>query len=562
MLQLRKRIALSIFTLFVCGSFPAFSVDGKPVVETGEDGTYIVKIVGKDYLGVNAQDDFSLSSSPSHYTNFGNPTDIGFRFWLQVAGDGDTKDMGFGPMQPAQLVTIDYDNTKGADKYVRSVEIVWSNIPQCGGGINLYGRGKNRQPYELKAVNKLEELALDNDVSMQLFPKDAKDGVTKVVFDRDIKYIAMSYARNETIAIARFSSLTITLSDIPPSASVQFGDSGSQDVTCSLPWRNTGITIKDSISFTCESEDFSSDDIEFYITPLFDITGKPDVTAGFPPAGMSEIQWSLYKAMESSGRPYDGYAESAAPIRCSYQDGVLDIPAPCSGKYSLTARSTKYDLDMNKVTLNIWADTSNDYSWLADVDDTIDPSYHYFALNGVNDSHSESGEFLYPFEDASDPSLGAYGKGNVELYIPGVFNGRIFYKWDVPGASGLARTVAADGSDVPEELAGYTELTGDSPLTFDQLSKDNDTGYLEVRVLKNDALTPLISEENGSENQFVVKLTDSVSSPTAILTVEASDANSPVEYYSIDGRLIPRSRLAPGIYIRKKGSESTKVIVR
>lgn len=50
--------------------------------------------------------------------------------------------------------------------------------------------------------------------------------------------------------------------------------------------------------------------------------------------------------------------------------------------------------------------------------------------------------------------------------------------------------------------------------------------------------------------------------PASIGTINAADTNAPVEYYNLQGMRVNADNLSNGIYIRRQGSESAKVLIR
>lgn len=53
-----------------------------------------------------------------------------------------------------------------------------------------------------------------------------------------------------------------------------------------------------------------------------------------------------------------------------------------------------------------------------------------------------------------------------------------------------------------------------------------------------------------------------VSSLSGIATVEAADNDCQAEYFDLQGRPVDRDNAAPGLYIRRQGSTSSKVVIR
>lgn len=50
--------------------------------------------------------------------------------------------------------------------------------------------------------------------------------------------------------------------------------------------------------------------------------------------------------------------------------------------------------------------------------------------------------------------------------------------------------------------------------------------------------------------------------PASISGITADNNNAPVEYYNLNGMRVNADNLDNGIYIRRQGTETTKVIIR
>lgn len=74
----------------------------------------------------------------------------------------------------------------------------------------------------------------------------------------------------------------------------------------------------------------------------------------------------------------------------------------------------------------------------------------------------------------------------------------------------------------------------------------------------------LTQDPNGSNPQFGGFKAYYASAPglTAIDTVSIDDVNAPVEYYNLQGVRISAENFVPGIYIRRQGSKTVKVLVK
>lgn len=66
-----------------------------------------------------------------------------------------------------------------------------------------------------------------------------------------------------------------------------------------------------------------------------------------------------------------------------------------------------------------------------------------------------------------------------------------------------------------------------------------------------------------ANTQVVYRLYVTLSgTPSSINTIEADDSNAPVEYYNISGMRCDADNLTPGIYVRRQGARSMKIVVR
>ena len=65
-------------------------------------------------------------------------------------------------------------------------------------------------------------------------------------------------------------------------------------------------------------------------------------------------------------------------------------------------------------------------------------------------------------------------------------------------------------------------------------------------------------EQVGGEVKVIATATDQ----SGISSIEADSSNSPVEFYTLDGRRVAADELVPGIYIRRQGGKAEKIVVR
>lgn len=77
---------------------------------------------------------------------------------------------------------------------------------------------------------------------------------------------------------------------------------------------------------------------------------------------------------------------------------------------------------------------------------------------------------------------------------------------------------------------------------------------------KADFTINVIWVNDGTEIPILVKFNGQKTS-SAVETI-TTDVNAPAEYYNLNGIRVSESSLAPGLYIRRQGGKSTKIIVK
>ena len=557
----------NLFCLSVIISFFLISVNSAlgargDISYQGDENDFSLSFIGKEFVGIVNE---SLEDSPRTPTTY-NPQEAlttGVKYFFVFNADNDTKDFGFRPSYNTQFGIAGY--TGGKMKYIKSIEIEWALKDNHDGALHVYARGEGKSPYELSTAH-YDYITTDNSIDKVLSPYTSINGKSVWEFDTPIRYIAFNReddANNNNLA--RFKSFTIHFVDEWKGSDSQKTElmlgSGEGDVK-NIIWRNTGMSLSNPLRYADDIlsiPNLSDLGIKFYLTPDFEIVEKPKSQNDISHE-MKADAWNLFNLFETHNKSYDGYLESAEAILCRYDNyDNINIPAPCSGRYVLSAVSDDANVQIkNTLTLNIWTDIDNDYSSLIDLaGDNIDSKLLEFSLNLMH--RDSSGIIQYPYEDM-DPAKGPWSKDKVTIFVPGLYNAEFYYKWQSLDGNkqGVSSKMSATDSDT--SLTGFTKVTSEQPLSVAHLSESNSTDTLELRILKNNSVTPLAG--NGkSEIVVPVQLskTTNVNTNIGIISKDETLSNAPVEYFNIQGQKVSEANLIPGIYIVKQGSKTTKI---
>ena len=114
-----------------------------------------------------------------------------------------------------------------------------------------------------------------------------------------------------------------------------------------------------------------------------------------------------------------------------------------------------------------------------------------------------------------------------------------------------------EGNDVPDEgkldvdvtLTGTIDATGKAQMIISVIWHLDEETAAAMDLPLN---VPIDVEFNGQGPK-----------PTAAIDdITVDNSNAPVEYYNLQGMRVNASNLTPGIYIRRQGTEVTKIYVR
>lgn len=140
---------------------------------------------------------------------------------------------------------------------------------------------------------------------------------------------------------------------------------------------------------------------------------------------------------------------------------------------------------------------------------------------------------LYNFALGADLQVGDI---IVDVTLAGI-DGGVSLNGSVEGMELLSGAIIADVEVKGTEIGG--NLVADIPVNW-LMDGTKDSAY------------PIDVKFNGYGE----------ASLTSINSIEADNANAPVEYYNLQGMRVNASNLGNGIYIRRQGNETTKVIIR
>lgn len=565
-----KFVAILLFTLTLTTSFP--SLAAYPLVEDGKGFT--LEFRGPEYssnpgnfydgsfskLGDFVQEEFDydingteLKASLQSYFDSKNND---FIFYNTFSSDG----------KAFKNISSFIVTTNTSLHYIDWVEIDWVvDNRDSNAQLSLYGSSNNF----VQSV--LDTTTYSNGSDFQLYAFHPESNRT-VRYNIDTPVISIALFANTIINYnvdhyAQFSAFRVHFSETAPLPStdvnVKFGD--GNEATHDISWSNKKPIELSHMIFLPEGTTAVELGLKFYITPDFPIVAKPD-PQGERPDDISGPAWRLFSYLDwDTEHKYDGYISSADPIECKYNETsegiILTVDAPCSGLYKLSviSENTQYNVTYNEFRLNVWSDIRNTYEWLAALEPTHndkDPIY-YFGINYINFDTPESETLAYPYDHVFKDQ--PFSKANGVIHIPGLYNYKLYYKWDNESMNNLPSEVDAPASvsavDGDDELSGYNDASV-TPLHLTNLGTAPES--LNLRIAKNGSLTP--ASDNGSETRFLIQLTNSKTYDEALGVEELREENDlQSEYYTLDGLKVNPDSYFRGILIEKRGSKTRKI---
>lgn len=552
----------------------------------GAEDPEIIPYPDKKGFTLNFEGTKYFESSYSYTSDFSNPNlldaikakvvhvpsgdfveNYGINFVFYCAGN-DSPLREFGIVKDEYTKFIITQNDK--NYFIESIEIKWADIDKAGGGLTLYTSNSYSHTEASKGNN--SNILKSSTKLISLVPERGQ--LVKYDIATPVNLIAIFHYRHEdsnnSTQIAAFESLKINFAEEAPaeriSLNAHLGDIDIESELLNEEWRNHEMVISSGMSFEgADKKEIELQDINFYLEPQFEISEKPDASDGADkPDYMINQAWRLYKVLEQSDGKYDGFLTTKERIDCGVATGSFEyfslmINPPCSGRYLLTAESNnpKYVLKTNSLDLNIYPGISNTYEWLAEKEENgyEEDAIYRFGLNWVN--YDGSGILSYPHDFYEEGKPHAHDKGI--LFVPGLYNAEIYYKLtfnNIEGGEGEFSRMAKENLMADED--GFYPYEDETSFNLSDLQ---DEAYLELKIKKNNAETPLNQNTGKSETAFSIKLSDS--SFNVALGIKESEENVPneVEFYDLKGIKIKPLNMTKGVYIKKEGSKVSKVIL-
>lgn len=479
----------------------------------------------------------------------------------------------------SQLVIHGYE---GPAKYIKSVDIKWSKLDEQDDALWL----KAKKDVPPKTFYKDLGEMRDEKCDIEVHPKssEADDMNQTIVFDKPVNYLVLTKSNTDKNSTSRwiviFESITIHFTDEDPTV----GEREPKKLTLcggkdqiSMPWTKEGLTLDNVLSIEGDHElqsGFEDMDLHFYLTPEFEPAERPDHTRN-KVEGMTDWAWYLFTLLERNGQVYDGFLtvdmDNEKRMECELFDAErnsLTLPSVCSGRYSLSVESGNYEVTSNKVLLNIYPDIIHTYTvFETDEDNLPFPLYYEFSLNGVTfgpnlDSKVTLG---YPYADNTDYSKGAFEAEAIIIDIPGLYDADLYYRIEIQekstqddGPSDLSKRGIHKLAPNLEEYTLYTEK---KPSLVDL--NENNEATLQLKIVKNNAVTPDNEENDQSIYTLKLRLDASVDIPTAVDTITAEFVNSgKTRYYNLNGVEVNPRTLPSGIFIKVENGKAEKLVIR
>lgn len=538
-------------------------------IEPDENQTGLILTIDGVSFSWGSHDFNDLAGDPST-RDF---TTEGINYRVRALRDTKTKDLGFIANDNKYLAnTFCIDSyEEGYEKYIESIELQWSNIPEYGGGLNLYGRSELNNNFDKTNVSSFSE---GNDESIILRPTTDNEGKVKIIFEKPIRYIAFTYLMeklsNNRYTLARFSSIKVHfVNENPIKPKVTVGALG--DVEWNPDYAVNGMKIDGLISYNGEL----ADDVKvFYqVVPVFEENMTKVGAKYIQPdewdktCGMHKWIWDQMKAIQATGSSkgvqsntlltgshiVDGYyfinagevdnnTRNELVFKHDEQSGayVASITAyfPCSGKYRLIVESNKEDMEVVYETdeWNVYPSLSLAYQY------TMNEITFNEGLNINGFSMNDNNELI--IDENAD-------KGNLSLYIPGIYLADITYTIEVQGND----EEDTESKESKRRVSYSKSIKNGDPIDISQLGENG--GSISFSLSKNGASTPSKGDGNDSKSEHNIMIIFKAIDPTGIKT--HIDSDQTVEYYTLQGTKVMKP--SKGIYIRVTAAGAEKIVL-
>lgn len=276
------------------------------------------------------------------------------------------------------------------------------------------------------------------------------------------------------------------------------------------------------------------------------------------------IYFSRLNTLSVGGSSVDGFASDK-------YEYTLDTTMPAESEFAYTLKGNSgtakatlaLDAENNKATITV----SN-----AQGEDLDGAKSHTYTLN-FKAAEAPKERIGTPFngtltvtleeeEPVVDPNATVYieadGSNHAILRLYDFQLGEGFVIGDI--VVDVLREPATDGGCKMTGEVHHMELLGGAILANVSVDANEKDGYLTASI-------PVVWLQEGTDEGEKVNIDVTFngtgeSLPASIDTINAADTNAPVEYYNLQGMRVNADNLSNGIYIRRQGSESAKVLIR
>lgn len=160
-----------------------------------------------------------------------------------------------------------------------------------------------------------------------------------------------------------------------------------------------------------------------------------------------------------------------------------------------------------------------------------------------------------------------FTEGNVQLILAENTNSSVARLWTLTNNRGTVlrlyttdkATIKAIGEGERIAKITFTVADGATCKPIFTTGTYSDSNYTWVSGAADGVEEVFFTVEKTSN---ISKLTVELTSSTGIDDITADDNNAPVEYYNLQGMRVKADNLTPGLYIRRQGNKTTKIIVR
>lgn len=285
---------------------------------------------------------------------------------------------------------------------------------------------------------------------------------------------------------------------------------------------------------------------------------------------MSDQEWFYLGEFDRLGINYDGYfrGDEVSASWDNYEQQFL-FNFPCSGLYEFSLEAKDLDntalvhdgqmVDKIVFILNVYPTVRNTYTLNIDAqesDDALSSGPIGGDVTGAvtlrtmlnASTMNQDMEIVYPYykdENGISHLMGEADKAI--LFIPGLYGAKIEYML----TSGSENYIVPQASQ-----AGYSEYSHQNGINLNDILSQ--TQYLHLKISKNGAVTPI--SDAGSAERISIS-TNEVEVPTSINDIVVGQPINEPLFFNLNGVGVASERLCPGIYIKRIGNHTEKILI-